>query len=67
MISAESFLAERRANQATELPSEVLFKELLRSHDGIAMKYSDLVPTEKAESLDLIDGIPLRYESEQIA
>ena len=31
------------------------------------MKDSDLVPSEKAEYLDLIDGIPLRYEGEQVA
>ena len=34
---------------------------------AIAMKDSDLVPSEKAECLDLIDGIPLCYECEQIA
>ncbi len=32
MIHAESFLAERRANQATELPSQVLLIELFDIH-----------------------------------
>jgi len=45
MISAESFLAERRANQSAELPSEVLFKKLLDIHHrGIIFGAEPLTP-----------------------
>ena len=40
---------------------------VVRLHVVDAMQDSYLVPSEKAECLHLIDGIPLRYEIEQVA
>jgi hypothetical protein len=39
VISAKNFIVERISNDSAELPSEVLFKELLDSIYGTPLRY----------------------------